>query len=103
MDNNFTMDFIIGEASNISSFRPLSPVFQTLQMKPMLPDIKEVIFNDPATIVYWKDGSKTVVKCQAERGDTYSKEVGLVTAIAKKALGNKGNFNDVIAKWVKNK
>ena len=34
------------------------------------PGIKKVIFNDPATIVLWDDGTKTVVKCS--EGDTYS-------------------------------
>ena len=66
-----------------------------------LPEIKDVIFNDPATIVYWKDGTKTIVKCQKETGDSFSKETGLVMAIAKKALGNKGNFNDILKKWIK--
>ena len=60
--------------------------------------IKNVIFNDPATVVIWDDGSKTVVKCQP--GDTYSKETGLALCIAKKFLGNKGNFNDVFKKWI---
>ncbi len=59
--------------------------------------IEKVIFNDPATIVFWKDGTKTVVKCQD--GDEYSKEHGLALCIAKKALGNKGNFNNVFRKW----
>lgn len=62
------------------------------------PEIKEVIFNDPATIVIWSDGSKTVVKCQS--GDTYSKETGLALCIAKKYLGNKGNFNEVFKKYI---
>lgn len=31
-----------------------------------LPKIKDVIFNDPATIVYWADGTKTVVKAENE-------------------------------------
>ena len=62
------------------------------------PTIKNVIFNDPATIVYWDDGTKTVVKCQT--GDTYSKETGLALCIAKKYLGNKGNFNEVFKKWI---
>ena len=53
--------------------------------------IKDVIFNDPATIVIWKDGSKTVVKCQKETGDTYNKELGLAMCIIKKCCGNKGN------------
>lgn len=66
-----------------------------------LPEIKDVIFNDPATIVYWEDGTKTVVKCQKETGDSFSKETGLVMAIAKKVLGNKGNFNDILKKWIK--
>lgn len=60
--------------------------------------IKRVIFNDPATVVYWLDGTKTVVKCQP--GDTYSKETGLALCIAKKFLGNKGNFNDVFNQWI---
>lgn len=60
--------------------------------------IKNVIFNDPATVVIWNDGTKTVVKCQP--GDTYSKETGLALCIAKKYLGNKGNFNEVFKKWI---
>ena len=60
--------------------------------------IKNVIFNAPATIVVWEDGTKTVVKCQD--GDIYSEETGLAMAIAKKALGNRGNFNNVFKKWI---
>lgn len=33
--------------------------------------IKEVIFNDPVTVVNWADGKKTIVRCQ--EGDTYDK------------------------------
>jgi hypothetical protein len=60
--------------------------------------IKQVYFNKPVTVVLWADGTKTIVKCQ--EGDTYSKETGLAVAIAKKALGNKGNFNNVFKKWI---
>lgn len=60
--------------------------------------IKQVYFNEPVTVVIWADGTKTIVKCQ--EGDTYSKETGLAVAIAKKALGNKGNFNEVFKKWI---
>lgn len=60
--------------------------------------IKDVIFNDPATIVYWADGTKTVVKAGNEEFDP---EKGLAMAIAKKALGNKGNYFEIIKKWVK--
>ena len=60
--------------------------------------IKDVIFNAPATIVKWSDGSKTVVKCQ--EGDTYNPELGLAMCVVKKCCGNKGNFNDVFKKWL---
>ena len=56
--------------------------------------IEKVIFNDPATIVCWKDGTKTVVKTQ--NNEVFDAEKGLAMAIAKKALGNKGNYYNVI-------
>ena len=65
---------------------------------PFKPEIKKVIFNDPATIVIWKDGSKTVVKCG--ENDIYDKEKGLAMAIAKKAFGNKGNYYEEFKKWL---
>lgn len=59
--------------------------------------ITKVIFNDPATIVFWADGTKTVVQAYNE---PFDKEKGLAMAIAKKALGNKGNYNEVFKKWI---
>jgi len=61
-------------------------------------NIERVIFNEPATIVYWKDGTKTIVKCQP--GDDYDDEKGLALCIAKKYLGNKSNFNNVFKKYL---
>jgi hypothetical protein len=61
--------------------------------------IAKVIFNKPATIVLWQDGTKTVVKCQ--KGEKYDKEKGLAMCIVKKALGNQGNYNNFFKKWVK--
>lgn len=49
--------------------------------------IKNVIFAPPATIVYWSDGSKTVVKCSEK--DVFDPEKGLAMAIAKRCGGNK--------------
>lgn len=58
-----------------------------IESTPLVPNvIKNVIFQEPATIVYWADGSKTVVICQ--EGDIYDEEKGLAMAISKKALGN---------------
>ena len=63
-----------------------------------IPEIKNVIFNDPATIVFWEDGTKTVVKCQD--GDEFDLEKGLSMAIAKKAYGNKGSYCNKLKKWL---
>lgn len=60
--------------------------------------IKKVIFNDPATIVIWADGTKTVVKCQ--EGDMFDKEKGLAMAISKRALGDKGRYCEEFKKWI---
>lgn len=63
-----------------------------------MPDIRKVIFNYPATVVLWADGTKTVVKCGDY--DIYDPEKGLAMAIAKKALGNQGNYYDEFKKWL---
>lgn len=63
--------------------------------------IKKVVFNDPATIVFWTDGTKTVVKQQkCDKKKKFDPEKGLAMAIAKKALGNQGNYFNEIRKWV---
>lgn len=51
--------------------------------KPVTNPIEKVIFNPPATIVFWKDGSKTVVKAQ---GDVFNPETGLAMAISRHYL-----------------
>jgi hypothetical protein len=60
--------------------------------------IKNVIHHDPATIVYWCDGTKTVVKCS--ENDIYDPEKGLAMAISKKVLGNEGNYYNEFKKWL---
>ena len=59
--------------------------------------IKKVKFNPPATIVFWTDNTKTVVKCQ---GEDYDPEKGLAMCISKKMLGDKGNYYEVFKKWL---
>lgn len=60
--------------------------------------IKKVIFNDLTTVVLWEDGTKTIVR--AGEDDIYDPEKGLAMAIAKKALGNQGNYYNVFKKWL---
>ena len=48
--------------------------------------IHRVIFNDPATIILWKDGSKTVVKRSDD--DVWDPEKGFCMAVIKKLYGH---------------
>lgn len=66
-----------------------------------LPNIKDVIFNNPATIIIWDDDSKTVVKTQ--NNEAFDPEKGLAMAIVKKMLGNKGNYYDTFKKFIADK
>lgn len=62
-------------------------------------NIVDVIFHDPATIVFWSDGTKTVVKCQP--GDKFDPEKGLAMAIVKKMTGNTGSYCNIFKRWIK--
>ena len=63
-----------------------------------IPGIKKVMFEDPATIVFWKDGTKTVVQA---RGEKFDPEKGLAMAISKKAMGNTRDYYIPFKKWLK--
>ena len=66
--------------------------------RPYLPEPKTVIFNPPATIVYWEDGEKTIVKCM--EGDEFNPEVGLAMCLAKYIFGKRYKkwFRDALEK-----
>lgn len=60
--------------------------------------IHKVIFNDPATIVFWSDGTKTVVKTRGN--DKFDPEKGLAMAISKKHMGNADGWYKDFKKWL---
>lgn len=54
----------------------------------------------PATIVFWSDRTKTVVKCDYEE-ELYDPEKGIAMAIAKKLIGdNNGAYYNVFKHWL---
>lgn len=61
--------------------------------------IKNVIFNEPYTIILWKNGEKTIVKCQ--EGDKYDAEKGFAIAIIKHIFGDTNYFNNIFKDWIK--
>lgn len=83
----------LGTYFDIQGYAEAAVLFET--------PIKRVIFNNPATIVFWKDGAKTVVKCQP--GDKFDKMTGLSLAIAKYFLGNTGRYYNVLKPYIEDR
>ena len=71
--------------------------FETKQSTNRRVKIRDVIFSDPATVVFWDDNTKTVVKTRG--GEKYDKEKGLAMAIIKKITGNAGNYYEIFKEW----
>lgn len=94
-NNNVGVCFMYDSVNGI--FRPVSVVLPDNMRLTTRFSIEKVIFNDPATIIYWNDGTKTVVKCQP--GDTFEKEKGFMLAVMKKVCGNNGAYNELIKRW----
>lgn len=92
MNNSVNWNVEMNHISFIDAMKEINTVLTDVSL-----EIENVIFNGPATIVFWSDGTKTVVKCN---NDLYDKEKGLAMAIVKKFLGNKGNYYNVFRKWL---
>ena len=71
--------------------------FETKQSTNRRVKIRDVIFSDPATVVFWDDNTKTVVKTRG--GEKYDKEKGLAMAIIKKITGNTGSYYNIFKEW----
>ena len=62
--------------------------------------IVDVKFSGNRTIVFFRDGTKTIVTCQ--EGDTFDKEKGLAMACMKRLFKDTNVFNEVLRKWCHN-
>lgn len=86
-----------GQTAEISTASGIT-IRASLMDPVFLKNIKKVIFNCPATIIIWEDGTKTVVKLMD--GDTWDPEKGFALAYLKGILGN-GKFKKEFKKYVK--
>ena len=58
-------------------------------------DVKFIINKEKGTTVaIWKDGTKTIVKCQP--GDTFDAEKAIALCFVKRSFNNRGCYNDWI-------
>lgn len=94
-DYNYDYDWDVSPAN---MFKSVVDELKFVQEVNAVLKIKKVIFNNPATIVYWLDGSKTVVKCLAD--EVYDPEKGLALCICKKVFGNTGAYYKEFKKWL---
>ena len=94
-----TDEYVTAKPSGLTTYKPVKldakGSLPTVEEKPVSPfEIRSVLSNRKknAFSVVWMDGTTTVVHCQA--GDEWDDEKALAMCFTKKALGNKGNFND---------
>ena len=82
------------------SMEPAKRFLRKISSDSILDEIKDVKFNPPATIVFWNDGTKTVVKKQSDDPRQFDKITGLALCITKKLYSdNKSKYFDVFKKW----
>lgn len=79
MNSKYGLGFYLGEKE------------KTMKLTP-----KKVIFNEPATIVFWEDGTKTIVKCSED--DEFNPYYGFCAALAKKIYGNNSKIHKILKK-----
>ena len=78
-----TTPLVIAKTMAVTEEKSISP----FEIRSVLSNRKKNAFS-----VVWMDGTTTVVHCQP--GDEWDDEKALAMCFTKKALGNKGNFND---------
>ena len=70
------------------------PSCYELQNAPYQPE--RVLFSGDKTIVFWKDGSKTMVSCA--EGQPFDEYTGFVAALAKKVYGSTSRVKKILKK-----
>lgn len=85
-DDYFT--FVPKEAVILKKYNP-KKIFN-------VPNVEKVLFRNPATIVWFSDGTKSVAICGYD--DVYDKETGMAICLCKRMLGNK-EYRELMDKW----
>ena len=76
----------------------LWPEYSAIQEAHVL-EVKKIIKNGPATIVFWTDGTKTIVKLQdGDQDDIYA---AFTAALAEKVFGSTSKARKIMKKALK--
>ena len=95
----YTIDHMAFKPGMAIAVDNVTRIIRTPSELSVFPNITKVIFNPPATIVFWDDGTKTVVKCR--EGDRFDKETGLAMAVMKKL--SDGKHHKIFKRWCNDK
>lgn len=90
-----------------ASFKPKmssDPLIKTVktsekEKKTMDFRVKKIMHNGPATIVFWKDNTKTVVRLK--EGDRYDPYAAFTAAVAKRLYGKTMKISEVVDRYSK--
>ena len=95
------MAYCTHNIQRVRSYREIinSNNYNQISQRQLKLNIREVIFNDPATIVFWLDGTKTVVKKADD--EPWDPEKGLAMAVIKKYFGTNKEIKKIISELEK--
>lgn len=65
----------------------------------MTPD--RVLFSGPATIVFWPDGTKTVVKCAEGDDGIFDRKTAIMWCFMKKMFGTTSHVNKMLDELIR--
>ena len=95
--NGFYNLFNLEPLTNIESLTSYDFTLTYKPQKTNYPEVDRIIFHNPATIVFWKDGTKTVVKCMKD--EPYSEYYGFLCALGKKIYGTNAKLTRMIKQF----
>ena len=90
----WNQNYVYGVSAGLCPVYPARPVQEAHVL-----EVKKIIKNGPATIVFWTDGTKTIVKLQdGDQDDIYA---AFTAALAKKIFGSTSKVRKIIKKALK--
>ena len=96
--DDHTAKFVINGIINDIDLEVLKQIFRLSDKEKLNPyNIEKVIFNPPATVIIFKDGTKEVVKCSKD--DEFDAENGFAQAMMNIMFGSRSNFKRFIEKY----
>lgn len=100
MENYINNLLISGGPNSKKNQDPVGAIFNGKFLPYVMPQIKEVKFNGPATIVFFDDNTKVVIKCTDT--DIFDPEKAVMICVLRKALGmSSSQFKKWLGNWTK--